>query len=79
MNKYNITFCKNSIYRGCQNGQSKHMYKIRVAVEHALMVLTFYLSILGERYQSKTNTVLFVRVPSRLFASVRVYSSAANP
>lgn len=33
MNKYNITFCKNSIYRGCQNGQSKHMYKIRVAVE----------------------------------------------
>lgn len=77
MNKYNITFCKNSIYRGCQNGQSKHIYKIRV--EHALMVLTFYLSILGERYQLKTNTVLFVRVPSRLFASVRVYSSAANP
>lgn len=55
------------------------MYKIRVAVEHALMVLTFYLSILGERYQLKTNTVLFVRVPSRLFAFVRVYSSAANP
>lgn len=60
-------------------GQSKHMYKIRVAVEHALMVLTFYLSILGERYQLKRNTVLFARVPSRLFASVRVYSSAANP